>query len=193
MTKREYFEKVDQIVRDTIAKLNLAKSEIDAADKKIGSGKFSREGVQEIKIEREKMEKSIATAKETALAEIKKLSDGFCKEITEKNKLKASDITDDAKLMNIGVKLSPADLEEMFDRNSGNATMERLIHEYARQNDVKISRVPRFNGEMDFKSASDMPTACNYILKNHSVPSMYHQFMGDGSNYRNQFMSDAES
>lgn len=52
------------------------------------------------------------------------------------DKLDASQITDDVKLLNCGLKLSAEDLHDIFDRSKGNPTMQMLVQRYANDNQV---------------------------------------------------------
>lgn len=194
MTKKEYFENVDRLLRDTIANMNFNKAELDAVNQEMTSGKYSHKTIQEkLHPKRAEHERYLVEAKENAINKIKEWSEELCAEITESNRLKGEEMTEDAKLLNVGVRLSDIELEAMFDRNSGNPTMEKLICEYARQNEIRIARVPTFKGKIEYDTAKGMPITCHYILKNYNMPSMYQEFFGEGSQMRDFFMSDAQS
>ena len=47
------------------------------------------------------------------------------------------ELTTDAAVLTSGMKLDKTDLERIFDKHPGNVTMQRLVSEYARQNEVK--------------------------------------------------------
>ena len=64
------------------------------------------------------------------------------------------ELTPDAAVLTSGMKLDKADLERLFDKNRGNATMERLLFEYAKQHNVNnFSRV--FFSEQDRITAAE--------------------------------------
>ena len=52
--------------------------------------------------------------------------------------LNPDELTDDAKLFNMGVKLSEKQVTALLDKNSSNRTMVQLILQYAKENDIKL-------------------------------------------------------
>lgn len=60
--------------------------------------------------------------------------------ISTADALNGSDLTDDAKLLNGDYPLTVNDLDAMIDRSAGNRTMEKLIHDYAREHGMSLSR-----------------------------------------------------
>ena len=64
------------------------------------------------------------------------------------------ELTPDAAVLNSGMKLGKTDLERIFDKHQGNVTMQRLVSEYARKNEVKdFSRA--FFSEQDRITAAE--------------------------------------
>ena len=106
--------------------------------------------------------------------------------------MKGEELTEDAKLLGVGVTLSAEDIAAMFDRNAGNPTMEHLICRYADQHGIALRRVPSFKGSAEYDIAGIIPTVCKYILRNYTSPAMYHETFGEGSEYRKMFTADAE-
>lgn len=88
----------------------------------------------------EEKQKRDAAAAEGRQA-IRRITDAYKKEVTQRYTPDGTSLTDDAKLLSSGMKLSAGDLERLFDKHAGNMTMQRLISEYAQNHNVVISRV----------------------------------------------------
>ena len=80
-----------------------------------------------------------ATAAE-ARAAIKRLTDIYKEGVTARYTPDGGSLTDDAKLLDSGMKLSAGDLERLFDKYPDNPTMQRLISEYAEAHNIGIHR-----------------------------------------------------
>ena len=61
-------------------------------------------------------------------------------DISAADALNGANLTDDAKLLNGDYPLTVNDLNAMLDRSVGNRTMEKLIHDYAREHSMSLSR-----------------------------------------------------
>lgn len=73
-----------------------------------------------------------------------------------------ADITDDAKVLSSGLKLSKADLERLWDKNESN-TMRRMIWDYASSNGVSIDRA-YYTEEMKMDAADTLAKYCHGAL-----------------------------
>lgn len=80
-------------------------------------------------------------AMRSACSEIDDLTDSYIESILDIDVPAGADLTDDAKLLSGGFKLSPHDLQVIFDRNAGNRTMMRMIIKYAADHDIIINRI----------------------------------------------------
>lgn len=72
------------------------------------------------------------------------------------------DITDDAKVLSSGLKLSKMDLERLWDKNENN-TMRRMIWDYATSNGVNIGRA-YYTEEMKIEAADTLARYCQGAL-----------------------------
>lgn len=189
MNKKEYFDKVDKIVRDAIAEMNITAAEIQEVEEKIKDhATYNREYIEKtLYPQRDTLRAVMARYASEAKEQITKLSAKYAGELRSANDIRGEDITEDVRLFGIGVTLSQRDLEKMFDRNAGNATMERLICEYAAQHNVKISRVYTPHNQETITAVENMPSHTGYVLKYYNMPSFYNEFMGEGSSVRARF------
>lgn len=113
----------------------------NALEEKIQSGKYSAEYVKDNLAQEEiALKEEIRKAKENALVNAKELVDVYEEEMRAKDDLRAKDITEDAKLFSLGVKLTARDVEAIIDRNKDNATMTQLAYRYAEENGIAVNR-----------------------------------------------------
>lgn len=73
-----------------------------------------------------------------------------------------AEITDDAKVLASGLKLSKVDLERLWDKNESN-TMRRMIWNYATENRVAIDRA-YFTEEMKTEATDNLARYCHAAL-----------------------------
>ena len=90
-------------------------------------------------------------------------------------------MTDDARLLSVGVKLRDTDLEKMFDKHAGNYTMQRLIADYADQNGIRIRRAVEYPNGYLIQTVKNVPYVANKSVGWHTRPEFYEQFMGENS------------
>lgn len=84
---------------------------------------------------------------------INELSIQAKKDLEESENLNPKEITEDSKLLTLGIALTQKDIESMLDRNQGNRTMTQLIFRYAREHDIKVNRV--YESALDDSNAID--------------------------------------
>lgn len=77
---------------------------------------------------------------ESARSAIQTIVDAYKDRVKTADVLNGSDVTDDARLLTGAFHLTAADLEAMFDRCSGNRTMQRLIADFAHEHEIFIAR-----------------------------------------------------
>lgn len=83
----------------------------------------------------------------------KELAEAYKKDKAASLAPKGAELTEDAALLTSGLNLTAAELEALFDKHKGNATMQRLVSEYANKNEIAISRVA--TTAKDYNEAAD--------------------------------------
>ena len=73
------------------------------------------------------------------------------------------------------------DLTVLFDRNAGNSTMQKLITDYAKQNNRDIQRHYRPTNADVIESVKNIPEVIRVVIKWHNKPDIFNQFVGEGS------------
>lgn len=110
-------------------------------DDKIKSGRYSETAIRgELMPQQETLRRDIRRASEKAIDKAKVFVIDYQEQLKAADNLNPDDITDDVKLFNTGVKLTARDIEAIYARNRGNATMEQLTLRYAEQNGIDLGR-----------------------------------------------------
>ena len=183
MNKREYFSAVNEIVKKAIAARIGAQTALDGVEEKISNRrKYSTEHINKVlEPQRRDLRRQINDAADLAKIEVEKLTAAFIAELEAENLLDGSAMTDDARLLSVGVKLRDTDLEKMFDKHSGNYTMQRLIADYADQNGIRIKRAVTYPNAYLIQTVKNVPYVANKSVSWHKRPEFYDQFMGENS------------
>lgn len=183
MNKKEYFSAVNEIVKKAIAARIEAQTVLDGVEEKIDNRrKYSTEHINKVlEPQRRDLRRQINDAEDLAKIEIEKLTAAFIAELEAENHLDGSAITDDARLLSVGVKLRDTDLEKMFDKHAGNYTMQRLISDYADQNGIRIKRAVTYPNANLIQTVKNVPYVANKSVSWHTRPEFYDQFMGENS------------
>lgn len=183
MNKREYFSAVNEIVKKAIAARIEAQTALDGVEEKISNRrKYSVDHINKVlEPQRRDLRRQINDAAERAKIEVEKLTTSYVAELEAENLLDGSAMTDDARLLSVGVKLRDTDLEKMFDKHAGNYTMQRLIADYADQNGIRIRRAVEYPNGYLIQTVKNVPYVANKSVGWHTRPEFYEQFMGENS------------
>ena len=190
MDKKEFYENVDAIVRTAIATRIDAQTALDGVEEKISNRrKYSVEHINKVlEPQRRDLRRKINDAADLAKIEVEKLTAAYIAELEADNLLDGSAMTDDARLLSVGVKLRDTDLEKMFDKHNGNYTMQRLVADYAEQNGIRIRRTVEYPNGSLIQTVKNVPYIANKSVGWHTRPEFYDQFMGENSELA-QFMN----
>ena len=183
MNKKEYFSAVNEIVKKAIAARIEAQTALDGVEEKISNRrKFSAEHINKVlEPQRRDLRRQINDAADRAKIEVEKLTAAYIAELEAENHLNGGALTEDAQLLSLGVKLRDTDLEKMFDKHTGNYTMQRLIADYADQNGIRIRRAVEYPNGYLIQTVKNVPYGANKSVCWHTRPEFYEQFMGENS------------
>lgn len=117
-----------------IATLRAKIAEIEDRREMYSQGYFEKNLQPQLAALHLQLEKAKSGAIEKAVA----LVDAEIAECERADELDGSQLTDDARLLGVGVKLAEKDLHAILDRNRDNATMTRLVQMYAEQHDLDL-------------------------------------------------------
>lgn len=140
--------RIRNITLSTLDELDRANAEI--AELKRNKTQYYKPHFEELMTAAtEKRNRVITKGRSAVYGEI----DDFKKNVKQSYTLDGEQLHPDAALLNSGLALSFDDLERLMDKHKGNHTMERLLHEYAKKNDIHVGRV--YVGENDLIEAAD--------------------------------------
>ena len=132
MSRKALFTEARDITRRAHADIYLLTLKIYELEDKLDSKKYSDEHKNKvIKPELEKVKKEREARRENATKKVGELAREYMAKQAALDELRGDQITEDARLLTCGIKLTGRELEKMFDRNAGNGTMQQIICRYA--------------------------------------------------------------
>lgn len=136
------YKTVYDSLKEATANLEALKSEMNELRLKEASGRYTPEAIaKEIHPKAASKRDEIRRNCEAALAEAHKIVEEYKAELRLADALNPSDITEDVKLFQTGVKLNAQDIQAILARNQDNRTMSQLALRYAEENGVDIGNV----------------------------------------------------
>lgn len=178
MTKSKFYWDIKAAVDEAIADIRELEAEKQKLENEMKSSKFQQSYIKKEMLPMiEGKKRAIETRKAAANKQIKALADDYVNELNEANELRGEDLTDDAKLLTAGVKLTGSELEKIFDRYGDNPTMQQIVHRYADENNVKLNRALTFNNSPLIEAVSCTPAICEAVIKWADDASVYSELM----------------
>ena len=110
--------------------------QLNGHEQDIKSGHYTAEGVASIQKEIDGLKRKIDSKKMNLEASLTAKLDNFVSEHTPR--LDPAEVTDDIKLLNCGVKLREAEIEQLLNKCMGNYTMTILLLRYAEERELKL-------------------------------------------------------
>lgn len=120
---------------DTVQEIVKKAAEIDA---KINSGEYTQKKIDELMFEKHNVKRELEEAKKSGLNAAKAIVKAYREEIERADQLSPAEITDDVKLLSVGVPLRKRDIDGMLERNAGNRTMTQIILRYANDHNIDV-------------------------------------------------------
>ena len=178
MTKSKFYWDIKAAVDEAIADIRELEAEKQKLENEMKSSKFQQSYIKKEMLPMiEGKKRAIETRKAAANKQIKALADDYVNELNEANELRGEDLTDDAKLLTAGVKLTGSELEKIFDRYGDNPTMQQIVHRYADENNVKLNRALTFKNSPLIEAVSCTPAICEAVIKWADDASVYSELM----------------
>ena len=178
MTKSDFYWDIKAAVDEALADIKELESDKKKLESEMKSSKFQQSYIKKEMLPMiEGKNRAIEERKATANKQIKALADSYLSELNEANELRGEDLTDDAKLLTAGVKLTGSELEKIFDRYGDNPTMQQLVHRYADEHDIKLNRVLTFKNAPLIETVSCTPKICEAVIKWADDASVYSELM----------------
>jgi predicted nuclease with TOPRIM domain len=178
MTKSKFYWDIKSVVDEAIADIRELEAEKQKLENEMKSSKFQQSYIRNEMLPMiEGKNRAVEERKAAANKQIKALADDYVNELNEANELRGEDLTDDAKLLTAGVKLTGSELEKIFDRYGDNPTMQQIVHRYADENNVKLNRALTFKNSPLIEAVSCTPAICEAVIKWADDASVYSELM----------------
>ena len=186
MTKKEFYKGITKRVRDDMARVTDARKEIEKLEGEINSRMYTAEAISIKRSRISELRREINYIQDQVKIDVKKKTEAFRKEIDDNDVIKYSELTDDAKLLTMGLPLNEKDLKQILERNSDNRTMVKLVLRYAdeRKIHLPVNYVPAV---AEVSDADTLAYAAEVCVR-HSDPTIYNNIMGDDSDLAERFL-----
>lgn len=157
-------------VYDTLSthteKIGSAIAERDSLEEKIKAGRYSPQALRdEIYPQRDELNRKIENMTAAAFKEAESQIAQFRQDVAESNRLDPADLTDDVKLLQPGIILTPEDIQGMIKRNEDNRTMLQVILRYAQQNNIDTGNLLYVGGQQEEETAQNLEGILYYYKK----------------------------
>lgn len=193
MIKKDFYEGVIDVIDSYYAKLRKEKKKLDdLSSKSMDRKRYTRDHINTVIFPAIRETKdSIEGLKAEGKKAVESLCDEYREELQEADAIKGSEITEDARLFNSGVKLTERDLESMLKRNRTNPTMCQLIFRYADEHKLQLTQ--KYVGNNDTIAVINaLPYTAEVTLKWYEDDRVYNELVGAGSKPWNYFMESEE-
>lgn len=190
-TKRNFYWDIRGIVNSVIEDLNEFDKQEKAIENKIKSKRYSPKVAEtELKPKLTNIRKNRETRREDGVSAVRTRTEEYIAELRKADQLNPDNLTDDIKLLQSGVALSADDLAMLFDRNTGNSTMQKLISDFAKQHNRDIQRYYRPTNAELIQSVEKVPYTMQVVLKWHNKPDVYEELIGEESQFGEYFCNE---
>lgn len=190
-TKRNFYWDIRGIVNSVIEDLNEFDKQEKAIENKIKSKRYSPKVAEtELKPKLTNIRKNRETRREDGVSAVRTRTEEYIAELRKADQLNPDNLTDDIKLLQSGVALSADDLAMLFDRNTGNSTMQKLISDFAKQHNRDIQRYYRPTNAELIQSVEKVPYTMQVVLKWHNKPDVYEELIGEKSQFGEYFCNE---
>ena len=185
MTKKEFYEKMTDKVKAAMKEVNEAQAEIEKLEKEVNSGMYSDKTVSEKRSRISSLKWKMRTLPEDIRVSVQRMSTDFISELDANDTIKYKELTDDAKLLTMGLPLNEKDLKQILERNENNRTMIKLVLRYADAHDIHLP-VQYNPAASEIGSPNELAYAAEVCVK-HGSQTVYDQVMGEGSGIASRF------
>ena len=141
-------------------------AERDALEEKIKSNRYTPQVLkEEVYPKRDELRRKITSMCDAAFTEANSHIAQYRADTADSNRLDPSQLTDDVKLLQPGIKLNAADIQGMIKRNEGNRTMLQIILRYAEDNGIDTGGTLYVGGQQEEETARNLE-GIMYYYKN---------------------------
>ena len=140
-------------------------AERDKLDTKIKSGNYTPQALKEMYPKRDELSRKIVSMCDNAIQEAQNHINQYKADAEELNTLNPAELTDDIKLLQPGIKLTPRDIQGMLKRNASNRTMCQVLLRYAKENDLDTGGLMYTGGTQEQETAKALEGILFYYKK----------------------------
>ena len=180
-TEREFYNQFVETIDNNIEELYRISGDIERLEKRKNSNRYKEEYIRnEVDPQIRSLKKEMEERRKTGKKEVEDLCEEYRRELLEADSLKGSELTDDARLLSLGIPLSKKDLSSMLSRNPNNGTMLQLILKYAAEHEINLG-VEYVGHSGTIEKLGGLPHTAEVALKWYESNDVYNQLIGEGS------------
>lgn len=139
MTKKQFYTRFTKELKEGMLRIQAIREKQQALTDKMNSGKYSKEYIEKnLKPESTRLFVTLGAEEGEVRREATAMINDYLRQLKDADSLHGKDITDDAKILNCGIKLKKEDLLDMLRHNEGNSTMQQIIIRHAEQNGIRL-------------------------------------------------------
>ena len=146
MTENNIVGSVFVALRDATDAIEPLRQDVEQLQADIDSGRFVDAVCEEKRTMISEKRRAIRAKADETLSNVKKAVAAHCEKLYALDDLDGSQLTDDARLLNSGLKLTERDLIAILKRNAGNSTMKQVVLRWAAENGVDLRRYAQERG-----------------------------------------------
>ena len=193
MTNKEFFDEIVTAVRDSMDRVHKVEDKLADRKRQVASGIFAKEYVQqELEPEVRRLERKLLSEKDAASEQVRKKCDEYIAELRADEELNPADLTDDIRLLQMGVSLTERDMRSLLERNKDNATMLQVLLRYAREHDLPTGDVHYIGNAPTIRMVNTLAESAQTALKWSSNYSVFDRLLGEDSDLARAFEGGAE-
>jgi len=146
MITNSVYDVVYNLLHDATDDVTTLCEQINKEQANIDSGKYSNEVNAKSIAKIADIRRAIRAKADETLSNVKKAVAAHCDELYALDDLRGDALTDDARLLSAGLKLTERDLIAILKRNEDNPTMKQIVLRWANENGVDLRRYAQERG-----------------------------------------------
>ena len=187
--RRDYYNAVMVEIDAGIMAQKFCAEEISKLEKKIKSGRYSQDTINEFRADIRRNESHMQSEREMRLNNIKKLSKPMKASLADELKLHGADLTPDVELLKLGIDLEVDELVDLMMQNNRNPTMIKMIFRYAKGKGIDLPVFFHANNE-ELKAMEVILEVAEVVLRHYYNPKVYNDLLGEGNFFAAAFDVD---
>lgn len=181
----KYTEKVMNIVNDALQQIRRISGQIEELNRRLKAQEIAG---MDYKVQKAELEKQLKSAHMDAAQQLQETGKAYCTAVVTGTEIDGSMLHDDAKLLQLDMKMTPHQFEVLVEKHIGNPLMLQLLQEYSNKHvGLYASFLPTSDAKI--KAFSDFVSSAMDTIR--TPDSMRAAYFLDGA-YIPKFCTESE-